>query len=194
MSIIIFIFILGVLVFIHELGHFLFAKLVKVRVEEFGFGYPPRALKVGTWRGTEITLNWIPFGGFVKLFGELGEEGTISEEDKKVSLIHKPRFQQFLVMVGGILFNIILGWILLSARYMIGMQTPVSSAPEGYVFEETELTVTHVLSGTPADEAGLEAGDIIKEYGSGDQVVTVQEETLTEFSSFINASGEQGQD
>ncbi|MEK7635006.1 MAG: RIP metalloprotease RseP [Patescibacteria group bacterium] len=78
MTIIIFLIILGVLVFVHELGHFLFAKGAGVRVDEFGFGYPPRALKLGKKWGTLFSLNWIPFGGFVKIFGENYDE----EEDE----------------------------------------------------------------------------------------------------------------
>ncbi|MEN9561194.1 MAG: hypothetical protein RIQ56_467, partial [Candidatus Parcubacteria bacterium] len=62
--------ILVVLIVVHELGHFLVAKLFRVKVEEFGVGYPPRAFLVGTFGGTEYTINWIPFGGFVRLFGE----------------------------------------------------------------------------------------------------------------------------
>ena len=59
MMIIEFILIFGVLLFIHEFGHFIFAKLFKINVEEFGFGFPPRLLKIGQFRETEITLNWI---------------------------------------------------------------------------------------------------------------------------------------
>src|SRR5690606_19662618 len=114
MNIIIFILVLGILIFVHELGHFLFAKLFKVRVDEFGFGYPPRLAKLFTFKGTLVTLNWIPFGGFVKIFGESDEGNELSEEDKAVSLVYKPRWQQILVMFGGILFNIIFAWILFS--------------------------------------------------------------------------------
>lgn len=74
MTFLIFLIILGVLVFVHELGHFLAAKKAGVRVDEFGFGYPPRAMIIGKKWGTLFTLNWIPFGGFVKIFGEDYEE------------------------------------------------------------------------------------------------------------------------
>ena len=106
MNIIIFILILGILVFIHELGHFLFAKLFNIRVDEFGFGYPPKMFKLFRWRGTDFTMNWIPFGGFVKIFGEADDGTELSEEEKKTSLVHKPRWQQIIVMFGGILFNL----------------------------------------------------------------------------------------
>jgi len=81
MTFLIFLIVLGILVFVHELGHFLVAKKAGVKVEEFGFGYPPRALKIGERWGTLFTLNWIPFGGFVKIFGE-NYEPPVSEESE----------------------------------------------------------------------------------------------------------------
>jgi len=188
MSIIIFILILGALVFVHELGHFLFAKLFNVRVDEFGFGYPPRLAKIGTWKKTEITLNWIPFGGFVKLFGE-SPENEMSDSDKKDALNYKPKWQQFLVMFGGILFNIIFGWMLLSASYMIGIEASTRNAPQDYEFTNTQLTVTSVLVDSPADISGLQAGDIILEYGTNNESITVANENTESFSSFINSAG-----
>ncbi|MBX4181478.1 site-2 protease family protein, partial [Candidatus Parcubacteria bacterium] len=65
MSIILFLIILSVLIIVHELGHFLVAKFFGIRVDEFGLGYPPRAAKLFTWKGSDFTLNWLPFGGFV---------------------------------------------------------------------------------------------------------------------------------
>jgi regulator of sigma E protease len=70
MSIIIFLLILSLLIFVHEMGHFLAAKYFGIRVDEFGLGFPPRAAKLFRWKGTDFTLNWLPFGGFVKIFGE----------------------------------------------------------------------------------------------------------------------------
>lgn len=83
MTIVLFIVILGVLVLVHELGHFLAAKRAGVKVEEFGFGYPPRAATLGFWKGTRFSLNWIPFGGFVKIFGENYEEVAPTEESSR---------------------------------------------------------------------------------------------------------------
>jgi len=79
MTFLIFLIILGILVFVHELGHFLTAKKAGVQVDEFGFGYPPRALIIGKKWGTLFTLNWIPFGGFVKIFGENYESPSPEE-------------------------------------------------------------------------------------------------------------------
>lgn len=194
MNVIIFILILGILVFIHELGHFLFAKWFGIRVDEFGFGYPPKMFQFGTYKGTKLTMNWIPFGGFVKIFGEADDGSELTDEEKNVSLIHKPRWQQFLVMFGGILFNIIFAWILLSSLYMSGVTAPINSAPQGYVFEESNLVVTGVLADSPALEAGLKTGDEIVEYYNQDNQITVTNETIIEISEFINTTGSQAQD
>lgn len=189
MNIIIFILVLGILIFVHELGHFLFAKLFKVRVDEFGFGYPPRLAKLFNFKGTLVTLNWIPFGGFVKIFGESDDGEELSEDEKKVSLVHKSRWQQALVMFGGILFNIIFAWILFSAVYMSGITASISSAPSNYVFDETKLVVTAIAPNSPASEAGLLPGDEIKEYYNNDKVVTVIDEDITDVSDFVNETG-----
>ncbi len=193
MNVIIFILILGILIFVHELGHFLFAKLFNIRVDEFGFGYPPRMFKMFRWRGTDFTMNWIPFGGFVKIFGEADDGRELSDEDKKTSLVHKPRWQQILVMFGGILFNIIFAWIIFSGIFMSGIQAPVSSAPDSYEFNESNLTLTSILANSPADEAGLESGDIIKEYYAGENVVTVVDENTPDVAEFISTYGETSQ-
>ncbi len=191
MNVIVFILILGILVFVHELGHFLFAKLFGIRVDEFGFGYPPKIFKMFRWRGTDFTMNWIPFGGFVKIFGENDDGSELSEADKKVSLVYKPRWQQILVMFGGILFNILFAWILFTGIYMSGIQAPVSVAPESYQFKETDLIVTAIKPGSPAEESGLLSGDIVKEYRSGEDVVTVTDEDIEDLAQFIHEHGEE---
>src|SRR3989344_9446357 len=96
MTLLIFIIILGVLVVVHELGHFLIGKWAGVHIEEFGFGYPPRALKIGRKWGTLFSLNWIPFGGFVKILGENYEESespqeSSSQEGPRVALAGSTR-------------------------------------------------------------------------------------------------------
>lgn len=188
MNILIFILVLGALIFIHELGHFLFAKMFSIRVDEFGFGYPPKALSLGRFRETEISLNWIPFGGFVRIHGEDGT--TEGSEDSLVSA-SKPK--QFLVMAGGIIFNIIFAWILLSSSYMIGIQSSVDSAPKDYVFETSALTITSVSPESPAAQAGLLPGDVVLEYQTPDIQIFVDQEGAEMFSSAINEAGAKGQ-
>ena len=185
MQTLLFILVLGVLIFVHEMGHFLFAKLFGVRVDEFGFGYPPRLTKLFRWKGTDFTLNWIPFGGFVKIFGEQDEGEELSAEEKAVALNHQAIWKQILVMLGGILFNILFAWIIFSGiLFFTKGEVPVSTAPEGYHFDTTRLVIVHVEEGMPAAESGIQLGDEIKEYYSGDDHVIPQGDTQ-EFSQFI---------
>lgn len=194
MNIILFIFVLGILVFVHELGHFLFAKLFKIRVDEFGFGYPPKMFKIFTWRGTKFTMNWIPFGGFVKIFGETHSDEELTEEEKKVNLIYKPRWQQSLVMFGGILFNVIFAWFLFTIIFTSGVKSPIAQAPESYVFDSADMTITGVMVDSPANRFGLEQGDIIKEYYNDNEsfIPDLDIEAQEKLASFINNTGEQG--
>ena len=155
MDIIIFIIILSVLVFVHEAGHFIAAKSFGIRVDEFGLGYPPRAKKLFRWSGTDFTLNWLPFGGFVKIFGE-----DASEEAAKAnnSFVSKNRFKQGVVLVSGVIGNFILAGVLLSIGFMIGMSSPV-----GLGLPQTNIhtTITEVLPNSPASASGLKEGDEI---------------------------------
>jgi regulator of sigma E protease len=135
-------------------------------------------------------MNWIPFGGFVKIFGESDDGEELNEEDKKVSLVYKPRLQQILVMFGGILFNILFAWILFTGIFMSGIQSPVSSAPKNYHFDSVDLMVTSVMPESPAYNAGLQTGDIVKEYSAGDDVVIVKDENIEDVAKFIREHGE----
>lgn len=158
MSAVLFIAVLVVLIVVHELGHFLVAKFFKIRVDEFGVGYPPRAFTLGTWAGTTYTINWLPFGGFVRIFGEShGVEYTAKE--KKEAFIHKPRYAQAAVLAAGVIFNLVFAWLLFTATLMIGAPTSISETDA--VGKDTQLIVSSVVSGSPADAVGLESGDEI---------------------------------
>ncbi|OGG57742.1 hypothetical protein A2853_02860 [Candidatus Kaiserbacteria bacterium RIFCSPHIGHO2_01_FULL_55_17] len=146
--------VVGILVFlivIHELGHFIAAKLFRVRVEEFGIGYPPRAFTLGKIGDTEYTLNWIPFGGFVRLFGDVGEaqHGTGSFVDAR-------RGVQAAVLVAGVAMNALAAWGLFTAAYHVGIPRVVEEPTAGVV---AHLIVANVVPGSPADVAGIAAGD-----------------------------------
>ncbi len=104
-SLIIFLIILSVLVVVHELGHFLVARWGGVKVNEFGIGYPPRARKLFHLGGTLFTLNWLPFGGFVKIEGE---DSTFRDQNRAV---------QAAVLVAGVVFNILFAFVLLMIVY-----------------------------------------------------------------------------
>ena len=104
----IFIIIIGVLVLVHELGHFITAKRAGMKVEEFGFGFPPRIF--GIKKGETIySINWIPFGGFVKIYGESGEGA-----DDARSFASKKAGTRAKVIVAGVVMNVILAFVLLS--------------------------------------------------------------------------------
>lgn len=159
MSVIIFILILGLLVFVHELGHFAVAKFFGVRVDEFGMGFPPRAVRLFKRGETEYTLNWIPFGGFVKIHGEDPLEHGEMDTDYKRSLVSKKWWQQILVLIAGVTCNVILAWVLFSGAYMIGAPTPASTIDDPSRLKNAQLMVLQVMPNTPAELAGLKTGD-----------------------------------
>jgi regulator of sigma E protease len=157
--------ILSLLVFVHEFGHFIVAKLAGVRVDEFGFGYPPRMLKLGQWRETEITLNWLPIGGFVRM----GEE----DPDSPGSLASKRRSVRALVLVAGALMNLLLASALFSAVFMVGAATPIDGPGTG---------IYYVAPNSPAYLAGLRPGDTIVEMNATQVADVEQAIALTQAS------------
>ena len=171
-AIILFILILGFLVLIHELGHFFVAKFFGIRVDEFGFGYPPRAMTLFKRGETTFTLNWLPFGGFVKIFGEDIESEIDTSYERSSSFAFKPKYAQALVLVAGVLMNFICGWFLLSIGYMSGLPTVVGTQPAGAQVVNPALTITSVDATKPASIAGIKPGDVIEQ-------VTYQKESIT---------------
>jgi len=159
MALIIFIIVLIILIFVHELGHFLVAKLSGVRVDEFGLGFPPKIVGV-KYGETTYSLNWIPFGGFVKIFGENPDEESISGPSASRSLVNKPKWNQILVLIAGISFNVIFAWLLISFGFMSGLPTSVDAYPNMH-FKDAKVVITTVLPGSPADKAHLKSGDVI---------------------------------
>jgi len=189
MSILIFIIILVLLILVHELGHFLVAKWSGIRVDEFGIGFPP---KIKGWKPesseTEYTLNWIPFGGFVKIFGEdPANEEVQSGVDSERCMINKPRYIQAAVIVAGVVFNVLFAWLLISIGFMSGLPTPVSSAPVGAVVENARLVITSVQEDSPAGVAGMKVGDVVLELSTN----TASEQNMTpdSLSDFVLAHG-----
>lgn len=158
MNVLLFLLILVVLILVHEYGHFVTAKWIGVKVEEFGIGYPPRALKLGTLKGTLFSLNWIPFGGFVKIFGEQKENDTDKDNEAFYS---KPKRKQAIVLVAGVVANFILAWILISTSFFLG--TPVAADVNDTSIKEQRLVFTQILDETPASDSGLKVGDEILE-------------------------------
>lgn len=158
MSIIIFIIILGILIFVHELGHFLLAKKNGIKVTEFSIGFPPRILSFKKGE-TQYTLGLIPFGGYVKIFGENPDEESTNPE-RKDSFVNKSVFVQALVLLGGVTFNILFAWFLFFLVLMMGMPAVVTSENVNDV-QNAKIVITSVYSNSPAEIAGLKSGDVI---------------------------------
>lgn len=141
-TIVLFIFILGVIVVIHEIGHFVMARFFGIRVLEFGIGFPPRAKVLGTKGETLYTLNWLPIGGFVRLEGEDGD----SEDSRSFAM--QPLWKKLVVLVAGVVMNLLLAFVIFTGIAWLG-------APQG------GLVYTEVQAGSPAEEAGLVADEMI---------------------------------
>lgn len=186
MSIIIFIIILLVLVLVHEFGHFFSAKKFGIRVDEFGFGFPP---KLFSWKKgeTEYSLNLLPIGGFVKIFGENPDEENTSGPDASRSFVNKPKYKQAIVLFAGIFANLILAWLLFSFSFMSGLPTSVGSEPNGYAASDVHLVLVSVSVKSPAEISGLKSGDKIISVKSGKDILeNINPDTLR---SFIVAHG-----
>jgi regulator of sigma E protease len=161
--------ILVLLIVAHEFGHFIAAKIFGVRVDEFGVGYPPRAFRFGKIGDTEYTLNWIPFGGFVRLFGDEGQN-----QHGAGSLTDAPRWKQAVILVAGVAMNALVAWILFATALHIGVPQVVSQPLPG---EAVRLMVSDVVPASPAEAAGIKPGDEI--IGVADPKGTRIIDTLT---------------
>lgn len=144
-TLIYFLIVFSLLVFTHELGHFLVAKWRGVKVEEFGFGYPPRLFTITKIGGTELTVNAIPFGGFVRFLGENDPTvpGSLASQGWRV---------RGGVFIAGAVMNMVLAALLFGATALIGEPVPI-----------TEVEIIEVGSGSPAEAAGMKVGDLILE-------------------------------
>ncbi|QQG43948.1 MAG: RIP metalloprotease RseP [Candidatus Roizmanbacteria bacterium] len=176
MSILIFLIILVVLVVVHELGHFIAAKKNGVLVEEFGFGLPPRlfGIKIGE---TLYSLNLLPIGGFVKLYGEEYselKEKKPSEKNKNRAFSFKKPWQKALIVVAGITGNFILGWVLISFLFTQGIPMP----------EKT--VVEKVQSNTPAEKAGLKPKDAIIKVVKDNKTYIINSSPNTDMGTIAN--------
>lgn len=165
-SIISAIIVLGILIFVHELGHFLFAKLFGVGVEKFSLGFGPKLLgkKIGE---TEYLISAFPLGGYVKMVGE-GADGELPEEDKARSFAEKPPLKRIGIVVAGPGFNLIFAWLVFIAIFLIGVPSVTSRIGE-------------VVKEKPAARAGILANDIIT--GVNGKPVSRWEEMAAEISA-----------
>ncbi|MFA6520327.1 MAG: RIP metalloprotease RseP [Candidatus Paceibacterota bacterium] len=191
MSIVIFIVILLVLVLVHEAGHFFVAKKFGIRVDEFGFGFPPKLF--GIKKGeTEYTFNLLPLGGFVKIFGESPDEESMNGPDAERSFINKSKWKQALVLFAGVFMNFVLAWVLFSFGFISGLPASVGGETAGYEISNINLVVTSVLPDSPAHDAGLKVGDKITSVSlpaSSNSVNTLENPNTESFKEFIVSKG-----
>lgn len=168
---------ISVLILLHELGHFVAAKKAGLRVEEFGFGFPPRMF--GIRRGeTLYSFNWLPFGGFVRIYGEskehLNQEALEGKTvDASRSFAHQSALRRSSIILAGIITNFVLGWFILSAVFMIG-------AAESVV-------VTQVVPNSPAELAGFMPGDELVGYAKAEDFTLFTGEHRGEPTEFVVA-------
>lgn len=147
-TVISFVVVLGVLVFFHELGHYLVARRSGIVVEEFGMGYPPRLVKLFRYDGTDFTLNLLPFGGFARMKGEDASDMSPG------SFNAASRRGRALTLLAGPLMNLLLAMVLFSFSFMVGGSEVLLAYPQV------------VAAPTAAASAiGLQAGDILVQAG-----------------------------
>lgn len=159
-----FIIAFGLLVFLHEMGHYLMAKLFNIEVEEFGFGFPPRLVKLFQFRETEFTLNLIPFGAFVRPKGE-------ADPNVAGGLGAAGPWARLGVLIGGSAMNLITGVVIFSLVFArIGVPDP------------SLVAIAEVVPGTPAAEAGIQVDDIVVSV-NGEPV-----DSSTELAQLIRAN------
>ena len=149
-TLVLFILTFTLIIAVHELGHFVSARLLGMKVLEFAFGFPPRAF--GIRRGeTEYTLNWIPFGGFVRILGQddfaIRQQGTGDPR----SFTAQPWWAQAIVLAAGVFMNFVLALVVLTAAFATG-----TTAPTG------DVRIVEVSPGSPASAVGIQPGDLVK--------------------------------
>lgn len=169
LTFLIFIIVIGILVFVHEAGHFFAAKKAGMKVEEFGFGFPPRLF--GVKKGeTTYSINWIPFGGFVKILGEDG-----SEKNDPRSFASKSTGVRSVVIVAGVIMNLLLAVALLIIGNGVGLRTGISPDIADRA-RDLKVQIIQVAENSPAQLAGLRTLDEIVGF-----------KAVADFQEFINS-------
>lgn len=143
-----FVIALAMLIFIHEFGHFIVCKLLGIEVEEFGFGFPPRALTLFEHGGTKFTLNWLPLGGFVRPKGE--QDPTVAG-----GMAAANPWKRIAVLLAGPTMNLLTAAVLFIAIYGL-----IGSLPD-----RNRVQLVDIAPNSPASAAGLQAGDILVSVG-----------------------------
>ncbi|HTI36154.1 MAG TPA: RIP metalloprotease RseP [Vicinamibacterales bacterium] len=166
MTILAFVFVLGILIFVHELGHFLMARRIGVRVLTFSLGFGPKLLNIH--RGdTDYCVSIIPLGGYVKMAGENPEDQRSGATDEFLS---KTKWQRFQVLVMGPVMNVVLALVVMTVVLYQGAQVPI--------FDQQPVVIGTFSSNSVAKAAGLQAGD---------QVVSVDGKPVDNWDQFSTA-------
>lgn len=181
-SIIIFIAVLVVLILVHEWGHYIVAKLTGMRVDEFSIGFPPKVASV-TKGETEYTLNALPIGGYVRIYGEDPTALATDDPDRARAFGARPKWAQALVLMAGVVMNALLAWVLLSVVLMLGAPTQVSEAEAG---PGAELLIGAVLPESPAADA-IPSGAAVRSVSAGEAALTAL--TPSALSDFVATQG-----
>ncbi|OGY91362.1 MAG: RIP metalloprotease RseP [Candidatus Komeilibacteria bacterium RIFCSPLOWO2_02_FULL_48_11] len=168
LTIIAFILILGFLVLVHELGHFIMARRLGVAVEEFGLGFPPKIWS-RLWRGTKYSLNLIPLGGFVKI---KGEEGGASEE--RDSFSSRPVWQRTVIVMAGVVMNVLAGWLILAVLFSTSVPMEITANTNRAYVRSSDVVIADIVPNSPAEATGLKEGDKVMSI-DGQQIKQIED-------------------
>lgn len=177
-TLLVFFGVISVLIFVHELGHFLMAKRAGMKVDEFGFGFPPR-IWGKRYKGTLYSINWIPFGGFVRIFGEDGEHRRAPG-----SFGHGTFWQKMGVIVAGVTMNFLFAVVLLMAGNFLGLRVGLFDEATISRAQNIKIEIIQVAPGSPAEMGGLRSLDEILGFrqGSGPVVSTATPEEVQAYA------------
>lgn len=182
----IFLVVLGSLVLVHELGHFIVARRNGIKADEFGFGFPPRMFGIVKddvtgryeiiWGSKDVesphtiySFNWLPLGGFVKI---KGEDGQSQEQD---SFGSKSAWVRVKVLGAGVFMNFVLAWVLISIVFTLGLPQPIDPS-ERSQYPDAKIQILEVKKGTPAETMGLQLGDEVLSI-AGERITSLTQVT-----------------
>jgi len=191
-QVLIFLLVLSVLVLVHEAGHFIAARFFGVKAEEFGYGFPPRAIGLvkteagwkriigrdrSYYKNTIWSINWLPLGGFVRLKGESGEGS--GDQD---SFLSKPGWQKFVILAAGVAMNWLIAAVIFSVGFSIGVPAEVDGLPTSAIVSGKHVEIVEVVAMSAADTSGLVQGD---------RVITVNGQVVDSAEATRSALSEQ---
>ena len=165
-----FVLVLGFLVLVHELGHFITAIKLGVDVEEFGIGFPPKIFSIKR-KGIIYSINLVPLGGFVKIKGESGDE----DKNDPRSFANQKAWKKSIILSAGVFMNLVSAFVLLSIGFYLGLPQAIDRNIQDKNITYQGVVIMEVMENSSADKSGLEIGDYIisindKELDQADDV------------------------